>query len=241
MTRPTICIKPQEFNESNIEIKEPKVYKSKYNNISTTTSEILQRNDKGELCDLYIALPQVETYGPSPQYSFNSKAKSPDDIQGYTISYSNSEVETMFESLYKVCVSKINEYAKQKMIKKCTLKSTFNYRTKLENDKKVEDKTKIKVANVELKTSKGYSSTKETLVILTTVLDKSTKEVINPHDIISKPGLLTPMIRILRIYFGAHGNTNYGASIQIEVPKLLFKHLSSNVPNFPDVDFDSDE
>ena len=69
MSRPTICIKPQEFIESNVEIKEPKVYKSKYNNISTTTSEILYRNDKGELCDLYIALPQVEAYGPSPQYS----------------------------------------------------------------------------------------------------------------------------------------------------------------------------
>ena len=49
------------------------------------------------------------------------------------------------------------------------------------------------------------------------------------------------MICIKRIYFGVHGNSNYGASIQIEVPKLLFKHLSSNAPDFPDVDFDSDE
>ena len=73
------------------------------------------------------------------------------------------------------------------------------------------------------------------------MLDKSTKEVINPHDVISKPGLLTPIIRIMRIYFGAHGNRNYGASIQIEAPKLLFKHLSSNVPDFPDENFDSDE
>jgi len=64
MPRPTICIKPQEFNEFNLEIKESKVYKSKYNNVSTTTSEILYRNGKGELCELYIALPQVETYGP---------------------------------------------------------------------------------------------------------------------------------------------------------------------------------
>ena len=77
--------------------------------------------------------------------------------------------------------------------------------------------------------------------MLTTILEKSTKEVLNPHDIISKPGLLTPMIRIMKIYFGAHGNTNCGASIQSEVPKLLFKHLSSNVPDFPDEDFESDE
>ena len=137
MTRPTICVKPQEFIESNVEIKEPKVYKSKYNNISATTSEILYRNDKGELCEFYIALPQVETFGPSPQYSFNSKVKSPDDIQGYTISYSNSELENIFESLYKVCTSKIKEFAKQNMIKKCTLKPTFNRKTKLENGEKV--------------------------------------------------------------------------------------------------------
>jgi hypothetical protein len=234
MSRPTICIKPQEFNESNLEIKEPKVYKSKYNNVSTTTSEILYRNDKGELCEFYIALPQVETYGPSPQYSFNSKVKSPDNIQGYTISYSNSAVENIFELLFKVCTYRINEFAKQKMIKKCTLKPTFNYRTKLEGDGKVEDKTKNKVAYFKLKTSKE-------LVIMTTMLDKCTKEVLNPHDVISKPGLLTPMICIKRIYFGAHGNTNYGASIQIEVPKLLFKHLFNNVPDFPDEEFDDDE
>ena len=125
------------------------------------------------------------------------------------------------------------------MIKKCTLKPIFNYRTKLENDEKVEDKTKNKVAYLKLKTSKNHL-TKE-LVILTTILDKSTKEVLNPHDIISKPGLLTPMIRIMKIYFGSYDSTNYGASMQIEVPKLLFKHLSSNVPDFPDEDFDCDE
>ena len=107
------------------------------------------------------------------------------------------------------------------------------------NDQKVEDKSKNKVAYFKLKTLKSHL-TKE-LVILTTILDKSTKEVLNSHDIISKPGLLTPMICIKRIYFGAHGNTNYGASIQIEVSKLLFKHLSSNVLDFPDENFEFDE
>ena len=239
MSRPTICIKPQEFIESNVEIKEPKVYKSKYNNISTTTSEIFYRNSKGELCDLYIALPQIETYGPSPQYSFISKVKSPENIQGYTISYGHLVVENVFEALGKVCMSKINEFAKSKKIKKCTLKPTFNYRTKLENGAKVEDTSKHKVAYFKLKTSKNHLTNE--LAILTTMIDKRTKEEINPHDTISKPGLLAPMICIKKIYFGSHGNTNYGASIQIEVSKLLFKHLSSNIPDFPNEDLDSDE
>jgi len=65
-----ICIKPQEFNESQIVIKEPEVYKPKSSSISITTSEILYRNNKGELCDLYVVLPQAKSYGPSPLYSF---------------------------------------------------------------------------------------------------------------------------------------------------------------------------
>jgi len=129
-------------------------------------------------------------------------------------------------------MSKINEFAKQKMIKKCILKPTFNYKTKLENGVKVEDESKNKVAYFKLKVSRRFSE------IWTTMLDKSTKEVLNPHDVILKHGLLTPMICIKRIYFG---NSNYEASIQIEVPKLLFKHLCSNAPNFPVEDFDSDE
>ena len=49
------------------------------------------------------------------------------------------------------------------------------------------------------------------------------------------------MIRIIRIYFGSHGNLIYGASIQIELAKAYFKHLTSNVPDFPDEEFDGDE
>src|SRR6266536_3299631 len=93
MSRPAICIKPQELNIESLEIREPKVYKPRDINLSIKTSEILYRNNKGELCDLYITLPQIETYGPSPINTFNSKIKSKENIQGYTISYSHLDVE----------------------------------------------------------------------------------------------------------------------------------------------------
>src|SRR5580693_2651183 len=119
MSRPTICIKPQQFNELNLVINEPKVYQAKDSKIKIITSEILYKNSKGELCDLFVKLPSVETYAPSPQYDFNSKNKTPENIQGYTISYSNSIVEKMFEVINEVCQNKINEFVKSNLIKNC--------------------------------------------------------------------------------------------------------------------------
>ena len=49
MSRPRICIKPQEFNELNLVINEPKVYQPKDSKIKITTSDILYQNSKGEL------------------------------------------------------------------------------------------------------------------------------------------------------------------------------------------------
>src|SRR5260221_10776799 len=93
MSRPTICTKPQEFNIELLEIKEPKVYKQKDTNLNIETADIMYLNDKSELCDLYLILPQIETYSPSPIYKFNSKNKSSKNIDGYSISYSLLDAE----------------------------------------------------------------------------------------------------------------------------------------------------
>jgi hypothetical protein len=98
-----------------------------------TASELQYKNNEGELCDfdlfvnLFVKLPSVETHAPSPQYDFNSKNKTLDNILGYSISYSHSEVEKMFEKINKVCQNKISEFAKSEFIKKCKLKPAFNY------------------------------------------------------------------------------------------------------------------
>src|SRR6266536_4636712 len=145
MSRPTICIKPQNFNVELLEIKESKVYKPKDTNLNIETSEILYLNDKSELCDFYLILPEIETYGPLPIYKFNSKNKSKENIQGYTISYSHRDVEKMFDSIHDGFQNKINE-----LINNCKLKPIFNYRKKLENNLKVDDKSKPKVAYLKL-------------------------------------------------------------------------------------------
>ena len=224
MSRPTICLKPQEFNELNLVINEPKVYQVKDSNIKITTSEILYKNNEGEICDLFVKLPSVETYGPSPQYDFNSKNKAQENIQGYTISYSNLIVEKMFEIINKVCQNKINDFTKDKLIKKCTLKPVFNY-NKLGDG--------VKVAYFKLNTVKNYQSN---LLTILTKMSTYTKESINPLETGSKFGTITPMIHISKIYFGAHGDSEYGASIQSKVVRLKFKEISNSTPDFTSSD-----
>jgi hypothetical protein len=224
MSRSTICIKPQDFDESNLVINEPKIYQAKDSKIKITTSDILYKNSKGELCDLFIKLPSVDSYGPSPLYDFNSKNKTPKNIQGYTISYSHSAVEKMFEGINKVCQNKIKEFAKSELIKKCKLKPVFNYKKSGDG---------AKVAYFKLNTVRDYQSN---LLTILTKMSKSTKESVDFIETVSKYGTITPMIQIVKIYIGAHGNTKYGASIQSKVVRLQFKQISKFIP-----DFSSDE
>jgi len=222
MSRPTICIKPQNFNVELLEIKESKVYKPKDTNLNIETSEILYLNDKSELCDFYLILPEIETYGPSPIYKFNSKNKSKENIQGYTISYSHRGVEKMFDSIHDGFQNKINE-----LINNCKLKPIFNYRKKLENNLKVDDKSKPKVAYLKLKIFKD-------LIIETKMYDLNSKQLIDPIDTISKFGLIKPMIHMSNIYFGSHGNSGYSASVQVKLVKAYFEEKSHELPEFPD-------
>jgi hypothetical protein len=48
------------------------------------------------------------------------------------------------------------------------------------------------------------------------------------------------MIHISIIYFGSHGNTEYGASLQTKVVRLQFKQISRSIPDFPSSDEDEE-
>src|SRR6266536_847216 len=155
MSRPTICIKPQNFNVELLEIKESKFYKTKDTNLTIETSDIMYLNDKSELCDLYLVLPEIETYGPSLIYKLNSKNKSPENVEGYSISYSHPDVEKVFNLINDVCQNKIG--------KQYTLKPTFNYKNKVENGMKTQDEIRPKVTYFKLVTLKDYK-TNETVI-----------------------------------------------------------------------------
>ena len=50
--------------------------------------------------------------------------------------------------------------------------------------------------------------------------------------IISKYGILSPMIRVRSLYFGAHGSFDYNANLLINVAKAIFQEKRDTIPGF---------
>jgi len=202
--RPTICITAKQFNADKFKVSETKIFQTK-SNMKLKFSEISYLNDKDEPCDLFITLPKVQTWGPYPQYSYNSTNKNPQNISGYTISYTNSETYRMFNEIKKICSNKN---------KKWQIKPVFS-----------KNKNNNHVAYFKLKMNGTDISTEF-------FTDKKCTMSINVKDIISKYGNLTPMIHLRSIYFGSHGNTDFNASLQINIVKAIFQKIEANEPNF---------
>ena len=168
-------------------------------------------------------MPSDETYGPSPIYSFNNKNKTPENIQNYSITYhNNAVVEKMFKSINRLAQDKIDEFAIFNLVKNCTVKPTFNTR---------EDGSKV--TYLKLNTFRANQDNK--LQVLTKITDFNSSDI-DFGDTISKYGLLVPMIHISKIYFGPHGSSEYGASLQTKVVRFQFKRISDHIPDFPSSD-----
>ena len=203
MSRLTICINAKDINIDKFDISEQKEIKTK-NNIKMKIAEIGYMNDNNEICDLYIILPTVETFGPHPQYIFGS-TKTLENINGYTIAYSNKDISKLFKTISKLC---------SKQFKKCNIKPVF---VKNKDDKEIAY-LKLKMIGDKIATM-FYS-------------DKMCRKSINGLDLVSKFGTLTPMIHLRSIYFGAHGTLEYNASFQLNIVKAVFQEKLSSLPNF---------
>jgi len=202
MSRSTINIIAKNFNFDKLVISDSMEIKTKAG-FKMKVAEISYLNDNNKPCDLYISLPKVETYGPYPQYPFNSTSKNSKDICGYTISYQHKEIKKLFQAIQKVV---------SKKFKKCNIKPVF---TKNKND--------IETAYFKLKMNGVNISTKF-------YSDNKCSKTINGLDIVTTYGELTPMIHVRSLYFGAHGSTDYNCSLQINLAQAIFKETQSNIP-----------
>ena len=212
MNQLTINITPKSFNADKLVVSDFKEIKTK-NCIKMKVSDISYENDNGEACQLFMTLPTVETFGPYPQYDFNSNKESSTDINGCTISYSNEVVNQLFTKIQKI-------YSKK--FKKFNIKPIFS-----KNKKDIETayfKLKMKGADI---TTEFYS-------------DKKCTKSINGLDLVSKYGSVTPMLHLRSIYFGAHGSSDYNASFQIYIVKAIFEEKQSLTPNFKFDDTDNE-
>ena len=144
MTNQMICIEPKDFDESRIYIEKPIDNETKF-------LRIYYANDKNKDCDLYVKLPESQTYGIKQSYKFGSKRSI---INGYQIVYNeNFDTLNFFDTFIAVCKSNIKAWKKDKLIlKKLEVKSVFDYQKSKENDKYVDDPTKPKVAYIKLNT-----------------------------------------------------------------------------------------
>ena len=135
----------------------------------------------------------------------------------------------MFRSLNRLAQDKIDEFANFNLVKNCTVKPTFNT---------TEDGSKV--AYLKLNSFRAQQDNK--LQVLTKITDFNSS-AIDFEDTISKYGLLVPMIHISKIYFGAHGSSEYGASLQTKVVRFKFKRISDPMPDFlsSDEDFPSSD
>src|SRR5271163_3520515 len=192
MSRSTICINATDFKADNLVLSDCKEIKK--GNLKLKISDISYLNEKNELCALYIQLEEVEAFGPFPQYDFNSK-KTVNDINGYTISYSNDEACKLFKNILKICSNKF---------KKANIKPVF-----------MENKKNIKTAYFKVKMNDKNIATEF-------YSDKKCTKSIDGLDLVRKFGSLTPMLHLKFIYFGAHGTSEYNASLQMYISKALF-------------------
>ena len=213
MSRPTIRITPKTFNADKLVVSDIKEIKTKQG-IKMEISEISYLNDNDERCDLYIQLPTVDTYGPYPQYKYNFSptSKTLKDIVGYTISYSNEEVNNLFKKITKKCSTEL------KILK---IKPVFN--------------------NIDVAYFKIKMNGDDNKMLTEFYSDKKCSKTINGLEIVQKPGSITPMIHLKSIYHDAHGATDYKASFQINIVKAIFKKRALNIPEFDLDDTEEEE
>ena len=110
------------------------------------------------------------------------------------------------------------------------VKPVFVYQKSKENDKYVDDSTKPRVVYIKLNTYNNDGNIK-----INTKMYNDHRETLDPLDCISKPGNVTPIIKIRGLYLGGEY-----AYIQFRIVQLCFK--PSELPIlFDDSDFETDD
>ena len=90
-------ISPEEFKQ-NLVVGKP--YYIKYSAGPVCYSDIKYRNQRGDLCNLYLQLADQKTFGPSAQYPYgidSDEDKTDDKLTGYQIQYPLTSLTTVNE------------------------------------------------------------------------------------------------------------------------------------------------
>jgi hypothetical protein len=246
-------------NVDNIVVSDPEEIVTK-DGTKFMRSSIAYKNDRGIPCDMYFGGPKQFSFGISPEYPFGlpKHEQTEDKIKSFKICYNicdmrnvahPSKEEKYMEEIFNGIHQKVVEAAHQEstlkkigaaqaiVIKAAKQNSEFHGGVKPvlslgttisshNPNQRVPDPSKPKRIYVKLLSSKRPH---EDIVIHTKFYGPGDRNI-DPKSFINVQGYLEPVFNLQSIYWGAHGSTPYGASIQIKLSEANFTPMSRNGP-----------
>ena len=246
-------------NANNIVVSDPEEIITK-DGTKFMRSTLLYKNDRGVNSDMYFAGPKQFSFGISPEYPFGLPKHEQTDakIKSFKICYNicdmrnvtnPSKEEQYMEEIFRGIHRKVVEAAHQdKTLKKIGPAQAIVIRAAKQNqephggvkpiltdgttisphnpNQRIPDPSKPKRIYVKLLSS---NRPHEDITIHTKFYGPGDKPV-NPKKFINVQGYLEPVFQLQSVYWGAHGSTPFGASIQIKLSEANFTPMSRNGP-----------
>ena len=259
MTGNYVFLPVNQANANNIEVSEPEEIVTK-DGTKFMRSNILYRNDRGIPSDMYFAGPRQFSFGISPEYPFGlpKYEQTEDKIKSFKICYNICDIrnvsnpskeEQYMEEIFTGIHQKVVEAAHQdKTLGKIGPAQAIVIRSAKQNNEphggvkpiltsgttisphnpnqRIPDPSKPKRIYVKLLSSKRPG---EDITIHTKFYGPGDKNV-DPEKYINVQGYLEPVFHLQSVYWGAHGSTPFGASIQIKLSEANFTPMSRNGP-----------
>ncbi len=259
MTGNYVFLPVNQANVDNIVVGDPEEIVTK-DGTKFMRSSITYKNDRGDPCDMYFAGPKQFSFGISPEYPFGlpKHEQTEDKIKSFKICYNICDIrnvshpskeEQYMEEIFNGIHKKVVEAAHQdSTLKKIGAAQAIVIRSAKQNNEfhggdkpilsmgttisphnpnqRVPDPTKPKRIYAKLLSSKRPH---EDIVIHTKFYGPGDKNIA-PEKFINVQGYLEPVFNLQSIYWGAHGSTPYGASIQIKLSEANFTPMSRNGP-----------
>lgn len=260
-TYPLTFIPLMTFDIEKLHVSPPR--SNTFNDVTTVKSKFLYENDEGELSIPYFEAPKQRTSFWEVFPMQESKQDAQDKtLSGYQLSYpvcSNLTLEdpTEEEVYYKDMLNSIAQKVRESMVDFVELKDKdeeyvlpkqtlisyngskndewlkpmYSYPKKdadKKGGKKIIDKDRPQRTYIKLLTTgKG-----DTLKVLTKIFGPG-DEALHPSSLVTKQCEIEPVFKLDSVFYGAHGETGCGASIQIKLDQCNYYPVeSSSTPKY---------
>jgi hypothetical protein len=218
-------------------------------NGTTTKSRIYYLSEKNEKLDLLLEAPTQHCFGISPKYPYEASEtqKTEENIEGWQINYSMRSLKTVktptkeelyfedtLEKIRAKIVKRLRELKYKKAIPKGIQKllgddveSGFKqfYSYKKKKGSKEDDLDAPMQMYINLAHPPKEKGTKIPPPIKTKFFEPDNDEGVNPIKFRNVRGYISPFLHIKSVYFGAHGTSGNGASLQLDIAQANYSPI----------------